>query len=115
VFERRLPLLSRLSKVAHRERFHQGREGQRVERQAALTNRNGVYDKVRLSSTPIGITGTRTEVTHVEAPLFHEVLNADWHHGDDDARASGVAFGLLCVLNADWHHGDEDRPRRSLA
>ena len=38
-----------------------------------------------------------------------EVLNADWHHGDEDKLMPGASPSpAFRVLNADWHHGDED-------
>ena len=84
-------------------------------------------------STPIGITGTRTIGFQCCNSIFHCVLNADWHHGDEDdedhqdqkkevtgaqrrlaSRGRGPhrppdRRSIARVLNADWHHGDEDR------
>ena len=37
-----------------------------------------------------------------------DVLNADWHHGDEDTGAGRLRDRSPQVLNADWHHGDED-------
>src|ERR1017187_2415186 len=47
------------------------------------------------------------------------VLNADWHHGDEDWQSVSSSKSGHSVLNADWHHGDEDvlagvRGRRNI-
>ena len=87
--------------------------------------------RAKQCSTPIGITGTRTSACASRWPTSwcaqrrlasrgrerdqgrkqfrkSRVLNADWHHGDENYGATERLQAARAVLNADWHHGDEN-------